>query len=69
MPLLTLTADVVTSSDWSSVMSAITNQISVSTVVQVLATVVGAGVGLVFMWWGVRFAIAKLMKAWRSGRM
>lgn len=60
---------VVTSADWASVISALTAQISVSTVVGVLATIVSAGVGLVFMWWGVRKALRSLMSAFRRGRM
>ena len=60
---------IVTASDWSSVISSLTAQISVSTVVGVLATTVAAGVGLVFMWWGVRKAIRTIMAAFRKGRM
>lgn len=60
---------VVTASDWASVISSLTAQISVSTVVGVLATTVAAGVGLVFMWWGVRKAIRTIMAAFRKGRM
>ena len=60
---------VITAADWASVISAATAQISVSTVVSVLATLVAAGIGLVFMWWGVRKAMASLMKAFRSGRI
>lgn len=41
-------AGVVTASDWASVITAMTSQISVSTVVGVLATLVTAGIGLVF---------------------
>lgn len=63
------TATPVTASDWSSVISAMTGQISVSTIVGVLATLVAAGIGLVFMWWGVRKAIGSLMAAFRKGRM
>lgn len=59
----------VTASDWSSVITAMTSQISVSTVVGVLATLVTAGIGLVFMWWGVRKAASSLMAAFRRGRM
>lgn len=59
----------VTASDWSSVITAMTGQISVSTVVAVLATLVTAGIGLVFMWWGVRKAIRSLMAAFRKGKM
>lgn len=60
---------VITATDWASVISAATAQISVSTVVAVLASLVAAGIGLVFMWWGVRKAMASLMKAFRSGRI
>lgn len=60
---------VITAADWASVISAATAQISVSTVVAVLATLVAAGISLVFMWWGVRKAMASLMKAFRSGRI
>lgn len=70
--LIPLTADppkVVTASDWSSVISAMTGQISVSTVAGVLATLVTAGIGLVFLWWGVRKAVGSLMGSFRSGRI
>ena len=50
-------AAAVTAADWSSVISAMTGQISVSTIV------------LVFMWWGVRKAIRSLMAAFRKGKM
>lgn len=62
-------AKVVTASDWASVISAMTSQISVSTVVGVLATLVTAGIGLVFLWWGVRKAVGSLMGSFRSGRI
>ena len=55
--------------DWSSLLSALTSQISVSTVVAVLASVVGAAIGLVFMWWGVRKLSRTLMAAFRSGKL
>lgn len=62
-------AGAVTASDWASVISAMTGQISVSTVVATLATLVTAGIGLVFMWWGVRKAVGSLMGSFRSGRI
>lgn len=67
--LLTGGTTVVTSSDWADVISAMTGQISVSTVVGVLAVLVSAGIGLVFMWWGVRKASKSLMAAFRSGKL
>ena len=42
-------AAAVTASDWQSVITAMTAQISVETIVGVLATLVTAGIGLVFM--------------------
>lgn len=59
----------VTAADWSSVITAMTGQISVSSVVGVLATIMTAGIGLVFMWWGVRKAVASLMNTLRNGRI
>lgn len=59
----------ITSSAWASVMTALTGQISVATVVEVLAVVAGACVGLAFMWWGVRKATRALMSAFKKGKV
>lgn len=56
-------------SDLSSVLSAITAQINVTTVIAVVAGAVGAAIGLVFMWWGIRKLIRVLMSAFRKGRL
>lgn len=69
IPLEGSTSTVVTANDWASVITAMTGQISVSTVVATLATLVTAGIGLVFMWWGVRKAVGSLMGSFRSGRI
>lgn len=69
MPLGDTPSKVVTASDWASVITAMTSQISVTTVVGVLATLVTAGIGLVFLWWGVRKAVGSLMGSFRSGRI
>lgn len=60
---------VVSSSDWSSVITAITDQISVQTIVGVLGVAVAACVGLAFMWWGLRKAIGMLMAAFKKGKV
>lgn len=54
---------------WSGLLTALTEQISVTTVVGVLSSVVGAAIGLVFMWWGVRKLGRTLMAAFRSGKL
>lgn len=69
IPLTDPAPKVVTASDWASVIAAMTSQISVSTIVGVLATLVTAGIGLVFLWWGVRKAVGSLMGSFRSGRI
>ena len=69
IPLEGPTTTVVTANDWASVITAMTGQISVSTVVATLATLVTAGIGLEFMWWGVRKAVGSLMGSFRSGRI
>lgn len=59
----------VTATDWAPIITAITGQISVSTVVAVIASAIGAGIGLVFMWWGGRKAVSTLMAAFRKGKV
>lgn len=62
-------ADPITSSSFSGVITAITSQISVSTVAEVLTYAAGLAITLVFFWWGVRKALRVLMGAFRKGRM
>lgn len=69
MSLMATAASPVDATAWAPVMEALTAQISVTTVIGVVASVVGAGVGLVFMWWGVRKAMNSLMKAFRNGKL
>ena len=69
IPLADPAPGVVSAADWASVITAMTSQISVSTVDGVLATLVTAGIGLVFLWWGVRKAVGSLMGSFRSGRI
>lgn len=56
-------------SDLATVLSAITDQISVTTVIAVVAGAIGAAIGLVFMWWGVRKLIRVIMSAFRKGKL
>lgn len=67
--LASSTATAVTASDWESVITAMTGQVSVATIVGVLDTVVAACIGIVFMWWGVRKAVRALMAAFRKGKI
>lgn len=62
-------ATVITPADWKSVLDAMVAQISIPTVVGVLASCVGVGIGLVFMWWGVRKTARVLMAAFRNGKL
>lgn len=67
--LSTAASTAVTSADWKAVLDAMTAQISVSTVVGVIAATVTAGIGLVFMWWGVRKLVSAIMNAFRKGKL
>lgn len=59
----------VSSTDIASVLTALHAQISVASVVEIIAYVIGAGIGLVFMWWAARKLIKTFMGAFRSGRL
>ena len=59
----------ITSSDFSSVLTTLQAQISVGTIVEVLAVTAGACVGLAFMWWGVRKLTRALMSAFKKGKV
>ena len=59
----------VSSADIASVLEALQAQISVSSIVEIIAYVLAAGIGLVFMWWAARKLIRTVMGAFRSGRL
>lgn len=59
----------ITSSVFTDVITALQAQLSVATVVEVLAYVATICVGLVFMWWGVRKASRALMSAFKKGKL
>ena len=64
-----LTGTAITSADFQSIMTALQGQISVATVVEVLAVLAGAAVGLAFMWWGVRKLVRVIMAAFKKGKV
>lgn len=69
MGAILATATAITTTDFQSVLDSLTGQISVSTVVGVLAVAAGAAVGLAFMWWGVRKLVRVLMAAFKKGKV
>lgn len=62
-------AGIISVADFQAVLDALTGQISVSSVVGVLAAAAGAAVGLAFMWWGARKLIKVLMAAFKKGKV
>lgn len=54
---------------WQAVLTALQAEISVSTIVGVLAALATAVVGIVFMWWAVRKATSALMAAFKRGKI
>ena len=61
-------ATAITTSDFQSIIDALTAQISVSTVVTVVAAGMAAAVGFVFMWWSVRKLVRMIMSAVKKGK-
>lgn len=59
----------ISSTAFKSVIDAVTAQISVTSVVEVLAYAVPICIGLVFMWWGVRKVTRMIMGAFRKGKL
>lgn len=59
----------VSATDWSAILSSMTAQINVSTIVGVCATTITAGIGIVFMWWGARKLVRTIMSAFRKGKL
>lgn len=58
----------VSADDWTQIISDVTAQFSVTTIVKVMSTIVVAGIGFVFLWWGARKAYRALMSATRKGK-
>lgn len=58
-----------TPSDWSSIITSVTSNFSSGNIVQVLASVVGAGIVFVFLWWGIRLAFRSIMGAVKNGSL
>lgn len=61
------TSTLVTFNTFKSVIDAITAQISVETIVAVLASAAAIAIAFVFMWWGVRKVTRMIMGSARSG--
>lgn len=61
----------VTTVGWStisSVIDAVTGQISTSAVLGVLAGAVGISIGFVFLWWGIRKGIRVILNGALKGK-
>lgn len=61
-------ATTVTADDWGQIITDVTSQFSISTIVKVMSTIIVAGIGFVFLWWGARKAYRALMSATRKGK-
>lgn len=62
------TPTTVTVSDWAKVITDVTAQFSITSIVSVMSAIVVAGIGFVFLWWGARKAYRAIMSAVRHGR-
>lgn len=62
------TSSAVTAADWAKLITDVTAQFSITNIVQVMSTIIVAGIGFVFLWWGARKAYRALMSAVRRGK-
>lgn len=72
IPFIALTtggATMPTPSDWASIITSVTSNFSTANIVQVLASVVVAGIVFVFLWWGIRLAFRSIMGAVKNGTL
>ena len=59
---------VVTSDQMMDIIDAITGQVSVTNILGVLVAAVGAAIGFVFLWWGVRKLLSTFFSGFRKGK-
>lgn len=52
----------------TGIIDAITGQISVTSILGVLVAAVGAAIGFVFLWWGVRKLLSTFFSGFRKGK-
>ena len=65
----TTSPGVVDADDFANVTTAITNQVSVTTIVGVIASIAATCIGLVFLWWAIRKVVRMIMSAFKKGRL
>ena len=58
----------VTITDVQPIIDALTAQISVNTIVSVIAGIIAVTIGIVFMWWVARKATRAIFGAFRKGK-
>lgn len=59
----------ITSSAFKSVIDAVSAQINVAAIVEVVAYAVPIAIVMVFAWWGIRKVARMVMGAFRKGRL
>lgn len=67
--LLATSSNTIGYQDFSSIITALSGQISVSTIVGVIAAIIGITVAIGFAWWGARYGTRKLMGALKGGKV
>lgn len=58
-----------TATELSTIINTITGSINVQSIVTMIAAMITACIGIVFMWWAIRKGIKVIMSAVRKGRV
>lgn len=67
--LLLLDYTPITATDLQSLVTALTQQITVANIVGVLAAGLTAVIGIVFAWWGARKLVSMMQRAFKRGKL
>lgn len=62
------TTTTVSYSDVADILTAVTSQFSTANIVALLAGIIGATIGFVFLWWGVRKGAKAIIRAVTTGK-
>lgn len=60
---------VFSTTELSTIISTITGVINVTSIIQMIAAMITACIGIVFMWWAIRKGIRVIMSAVRKGKV
>ena len=69
MAVMSSEGSVISADVLQPLVNAITSQLTPSSIVSIIALVIGAGIGFVFLWWGIRKVANVVITAFQRGKL